>query len=600
MQNVHYTLDAADPNAHYFHVRCEIPTPAPGGQIVSLPAWIPGSYLIRDFAKNIVTIRASSAGENITLTKTDKSSWQAAPCAGPLLIEYTIYAWDTSVRTAYLDQHRGFCNGTSVFLRVHGQEHTTHRVTLTQPDMPGWRAATSMDIVAVDERGFGHYQAADYDELVDHPIELGNFTHTQFTAVGVVHHLVLAGKHNADLPRLCADLSAICEAHITRFADDSLQDKQPPFPHYWFLVNIVGNGYGGLEHRASTALLCSRDDLPQPTETKISQRYRDFLGLCSHEYFHAWNIKRIRPAAFIPLDYQREQHTDLLWAFEGITSYYDDYTVRRAGKISTHDYLQCLAQTLTRVQRSTGRQHQTVSESSFDTWTKFYQQDENAPNAIVSYYTKGALTALALDLRLRRESEITLDDVMRALWQQHGKPNIGVTERGIETLASQLSGLDLSDFFEQALRSTDDLPLAELLADFGVQLTWRAAVNLQDNGGPNSQTPPPTALGARWQKTADGLKLSHVFTGGAAQQAGLAAGDVLVALDHLQCTEARLQHTLQHRAVGEQLIVHAFRRDELQQHTLTLQAPPADTAVLQLLADLPTASAQRRQQWLGT
>jgi predicted metalloprotease with PDZ domain len=366
----------------------------------------------------------------------------------------------------------------------------------------------------------------------------------------------------------------------------------------------VGDGYGGLEHRSSCSLICKRDDLPRKGEVKISEGYRQFLGLCSHEYFHLWNVKRIRPERLKQADLSCEVHTSLLWAFEGITSYYDELALVRSGVIEVESYLELLAQTMTRVTRCSGRQKQTVTESSFDAWTKFYKQDENAPNAVVSYYTKGALVALALDLTIRQqtEGERSLDDLLRALWVNHGNPDIGIPEDGVERLAEKITGLDLKGFFDHALRSTDDLPLKELLASVGIGYRLTAAVSADDKGGLYKQeaaldeTPKPI-LGVR-VATANEAKLAVVFDGGAAQRTGLSAGDIVIAVDGIRATAKNLQQLIAQIPEGASIPVHAFRRDELMLFDVTPLPVPADTCRLELLQDVTNEQRQAFQLWL--
>ncbi|MGL6041255.1 MAG: M61 family metallopeptidase, partial [Deefgea sp.] len=327
------------------------------------------------------------------------------------------------------------------------------------------------------------YRAENYDELIDHPVEMADFTELKFLACGVPHRMVISGRHQADLTRLASDLQKICEYQIQFFGEPA------PFKEYLFLTLALGDGYGGLEHRSSTALICKRSDLPLPHEKEIKPGYLQFLGLCSHEYFHSWNVKQIKPAAYAPYDLQQENYSRLLWAFEGITSYYDDLTLVRTGLISQQTYLDLLSHTISSVERGHGRRVQNLEEASFDAWVKYYRQDENSPNALVSYYAKGALFALCLDLTIRRESSGTksLDDVMRALWQQFGRPfsvkQQGISESEWESFAQQVTGIDLSNLFELGLRSTVDLPLRELLTEIGVNWQQRGAVSSIDKGG---------------------------------------------------------------------------------------------------------------------
>jgi predicted metalloprotease with PDZ domain len=421
---IRYELALQDPAAHLLALTLTLNTPAPDGQVFLLPAWIPGSYMVRDFARNIVSIRAESGGRAVALKKLDKHSWQAAPCTGALTLRYEVYAWDLSVRAAHVDQTHAFFNGSSVFLRVAGYEHAPHLVELRRPAgvrYKHWRVATALPELAAPRYGFGSYVAAGYDELIDHPVEIGEFALATFEAHGVPHDFALSGLvPNLDMARLCADLKRICESQIALFEP---RTQAAPMTRYVFLARAVGDGYGGLEHRASTALLCARANLPVLGRPDMSDGYRGFLGLCSHEYFHTWNVKRIKPAVFAPYDLQAENYTPLLWLFEGFTSYYDDLMLVRSGVIDEAGYLKLVEKTVNNVLRGAGRSKQSVAESSFDAWTKYYRQDENAPNAIVSYYTKGSLVALALDLTIRAGSDgkKSLDDVMRMLWQRYGR-----------------------------------------------------------------------------------------------------------------------------------------------------------------------------------
>ncbi|MGK0359953.1 MAG: putative metalloprotease with PDZ domain, partial [Bradymonadia bacterium] len=456
-----YRVRPHDPAAHLFEVELTVAAPDPAGQALSLPTWIPGSYLIREFAKNIVFIEARSGERVVALTRTSKTSWRAEPIDGPLQVTMQVYAWDLSVRMGHLDETHGYFNGTSLFLRVDGQAETPCRIILEPPQSPrcaNWQVATTLPRIEGEPLAFGVFEAPDHEAAIDHPVEMGTFAHSTFMAEGVPHDVAITGRHTVDIDRLHADLERICAHHI-RFFDDAA-----PMDRYLFQVMAIGDGYGGLEHRASTSLICKRDDLPQPGMTEMTTGYRRFLGLCSHEYFHTWNVKRIKPKAYLPYDLSRESYTTLLWAFEGITSYFDDLALVRCGVIDVESYMTLLGQLLTRVWRVPGRHQQSLADSSYYTWTKFYRQDENSPNAIISYYSKGAVVALALDLtlRARTDGKVTLDDVMRALWQRYGKVGIGVPEDGIEALASELCGADLSGFFDEAIRGTEDAPIAEL------------------------------------------------------------------------------------------------------------------------------------------
>lgn len=597
---INYRIVPSDPAGHLFSVMLTVPAPDVRGQILTLPAWIPGSYMIREFARNIVQIRAESDGKKVALRKLDKHSWQAAPCQGPLTVHYEVYAWDLSVRAAHLDQTHGFFNGSSVFLCVAGQEAAAHIVEIQRPHGDGyahWRVATSLPELGAQRYGFGSYVADDYDALIDHPVEMGVFALASFKAHGVPHDIVVSGQvPNLDLARLAVDLKKICAAQIALFDPER---RRAPMQRYVFLTMAVGDGYGGLEHRASTALICARADLPSTAAPQeISDGYRSFLGLCSHEYFHTWNVKRIKPAAFAPYDLQVENYTSLLWLFEGFTSYYDDLMLLRSGLIDEAAYFKLVAKTINNVLRGSGRTKQSVAESSFDAWTKYYRQDENAPNAVVSYYTKGSLIALALDLTIRTEThgKKTLDDVMRALWLRYGQDfyargkqggkRIGITEPEVEALFDEISGLKLKRFFNRYVRGTEDLPLTQLLAPFGVRLS----------DGRDKEKPD---IGLRGVRNGSFCKVANVYEGGAAHRGGVSAGDLLLALDGLRVSATNLDALLSRYRVGDAVVLHAYRGDVLMTFEVTLATDSAPKWSLEAQSK-PLANARKRAAWLQT
>jgi len=543
---VAYKVQVHSLHAHLFSVTLTIAKPA-ALQRVSLPVWIPGSYLVREFSKSLQRLQARQGVKKVELNQLDKCSWQALCIPGqPLVLTYEIYAFDNSVRTAWLDTQRGFFNGTSLFLQVEGQEDTPHALTLVAgKTLPGWQVATGLPPQKISKNGFGTYLAGCYDELVDCPVEMGKFWSGTFVACGVPHRFVVAGAPPSfDGARLMADTQAICETEI-RFwhgAKTSARAKnKAPHASYLFMLNAVDDGYGGLEHRNSTALICNRKDLPrldnpalkpsasQPAtvKPKSSEGYTTLLGLISHEYFHTWNVKRLRPAEFARYDYTQENHTSLLWFFEGFTSYYDDLLLRRAGLIDDATYLKLLTKTINQVLQTPGREVQTVAQASFDAWVKYYRQDENTPNATVSYYTKGALVALCLDLTLRQEGKTTLDAVMRALWLRcQGGP---MTEADLTSVLAELAGRSFAKEISHWVHSTADLPLKPLLEAQGLTVLEEPAQIAQ-------------RLGLRVTETSS-IHLKTVLRGGAAEHAGFAAGDEWLGLEvgrGKSCTRWRL------------------------------------------------------------
>ena len=511
--SLHYQVEAADLHAHLFHITLTIAQPEVQQQ-VSLPVWIPGSYLVREFSKNLQRLNARQQGRAVQVQQLDKSHWQIdCVASSPLVLTYEVYAYDNSVRTAWLDTGRGFFNGTSLCLKVHGQESRVHALEVLNVRTTGhWQVATGLAPHKVNKRGFGTYLATDYDELVDCPVELGDFWSGEFKAGGVPHRLVVAGAAESfDSARLLADTQKICEAEI-RFWHDR---KRPPFKSYLFMLNVVDDGYGGLEHRNSTALIASRRDLPRLGESRQTDGYITLLGLISHEYFHTWNVKRLRPAEFAHYDYSAENYTQLLWFFEGFTSYYDDLLLRRAGLIDDTTYLRLLNKTINQVLQTPGREVQAAAQASFDAWVKYYRQDENTANATVSYYTKGSLVALCFDLMLRAEGDSSLDDVMRALWLRcKAGP---MAEADFAAVLRELGGRAYTRELAAWVHSTRELPLEELLGRHGVTVLEEPAQLAQ-------------RLGIRVTETS-GVVIKQVLRGGPAELAGIAANDEWIGVE---------------------------------------------------------------------
>lgn len=600
MSNTEYRLGISDADAHVIDVQMTLSSPDANGQVLSLPNWIPGSYMIRDFSRNIVSIRAQCEGSEVALVKVDKSTWRAPAGLAQLTIDYRVYAWDLSVRSAHVDRTHAFFNGTSVFLCAQGFESLPHRVFLQRPlhDInETFDVATTLPSKQVDTSGFGEYIAADYDELIDHPVEMGAFNRLHFTACGVPHEVVFTGGCYFDEQRVVDDLVRICEYEINFFG------KPAPYDRYVFLVMVVDAAYGGLEHRSSTALMITRENLPVQGEKEVSDKYLDFLGLCSHEYFHNWNIKRIKPARFVPYELQAESYTELLWFFEGMTSYYDDLILVRCGLITQERYLGVVSKTLTRVQRGAGRLTQSVTDSSFDAWHKFYKQDENAPNAIVSYYAKGALVALCLDSLLRGHSgsAVTLDKLMLLLWEQWTTTGQGIGEQEPQALVAQLVDKDFSDFFNTALYKTDDLPLNSALENLGVSLQWKARKSATDmggtrktaNGDDDHEEHKAYWMGANLIDAPGGVRITHVMSGSPAERAGLSAGDLLIAIAGFSVSKADVANHLARLADRRCVAIHYFRLGQLQESSLSIEAAPLDTAVLSV------TDQQVVDAWLG-
>jgi predicted metalloprotease with PDZ domain len=575
MPAISYRIELDDPQAHQFRVTLTVPHPAPA-QRLSLPVWIPGSYMVREFGRHVSRLEARQAGSAVALTQIDKTTWQAdCNARASLQVSYCVHAFDTSVRAAFLDASRAFFNGTSLCLRVEGREDSAHEIVLAK--LPrGWQVATSMS-----PGGKGGYASEDYDELVDHPFELGRFWRGAFKAHGVPHEFVVTGAWPGfDGERLLADAKKICEAQIGFW--HGTKKPKPPFERYVFLLNAVDEGYGGLEHRASTALIARRRDLPQKGVTVLTEGYATLLGLISHEYFHTWNVKRLKPVHLARIDYSRENYTPLLWFFEGFTSYYDDLLLVRAGLIDAARYLGLLAKTINNVAATPGRQVQSVAQASFDAWVKYYRSDENTPNATVSYYLKGSLVALALDLTLRREGQGTLDEVMRHLWRTTGGG--AIDEGSIAAALQQVGGRSFARELAAWVHGTGDLPLATLFDATGIE---------RRNEKPGFSA----ALGLRLAEGAAGVQVKHVLAGSAARRAGLAAGDELLAVDGWRLR--RLDEAQQWLEPGRPFVLTCTR----DQRVFTTTIAPDGSALANVALSLEAAPAKvalaLRRAWIG-
>jgi predicted metalloprotease with PDZ domain len=551
-------------------VKLRIENPSPNGQILQMPAWIPGSYLIRDFSKQIETIEAfalDKPNEALVLERIDNDQWRLPKVAGPVEILTTVYAFDSSVRAAYLDTERAFINPSSLCLAVKGQESLACAVVLVPPKdsyANTWTVQTGLQPAKVDDQGYGFYLAKNYDDLLDHPVAMGEFQIAHWQSNGVSHAMAIQGCiHEVDLERLATDLQAICTCTINLFEPKT---KKAPFQNYLFLVNAVLSGYGGLEHRNSTALLCRRDQIPQINSPLDETSYREFLGLCSHEYFHAWLVKRIQPKAFQPYQLDRRNHTRLLWLFEGFTSYYDDLQLFRSKRIDLKTYLKLVANNWNGILRGPGRLKQSLADSSFDAWTKYYQADENTPNAVVSYYGKGALLALGLDLKIRAftSNQKSLDDLMRLIWQIHGVTLDGIAEDGLDDLMRTLLGSGFNttwnEFKSRYIFGAEDIPIQKWIDSKFITVKQKKHSKLEQI---------KLQFGMRHSDSNGWLRVTHVLDGGAAQLAGLATGDLLASINGERITAARWDKVLSSLITG-QIIQICFYRDDLEHECMTV------------------------------
>ena len=576
---IQYQITPSNLNSHVFEVSIHFTSKADKTYTLSLPAWLPGSYMIRDFAKNIISISASNdENKSIELQAIDKQTWQVTAISDQTTIKYQVFAFDLSVRTAYLDNQRGFFNGSSTFLAIEELKEQNCSVTISAPkNINNWRVATGLPRAKnTNKYEFGEYIADDYAHLIDCPVALGDFDSFEFDVEGVVHHMVFTSKHYGDRDRIARDVSKLCQHHINLF-------EEAPFKEYWFITHLLADGFGGLEHKNSTILQASRFDLPNSNKPdELSEDYQAFLSLCSHEYFHAWNICRIKPKAFIPYQLNKESYTEQLWAYEGITSYYDDFSLYRSGIISFEDYLAILSKAATRVYRGQGELKQSVTQSSFYTWTKFYQQGPDAVNNIVSYYVKGSLIALWLDLTIREKSagKYSLDNLMKELWIHFGRPNIGTQQEDFINIVNVLCNEDISDDFYTLLNTATRVHLKDLLKNVGIAFNPSKfkELNKVDTVETSDYVP---YIGAHYKALPIGLKVSQVLENSPAANIGLAVNDVIIAVDNMQVTEKSLQKIADYLPENSEVPCHYLRDDQLITRTLQFADSPLSAVALQ-------------------
>ncbi|MGA6136791.1 M61 family metallopeptidase [Acinetobacter dispersus] len=564
---LHYQIEFDDYRQHLIHVTLRFL--ANPNQELWLPTWIPGSYLIREFSKHIESVKASDeAGRLLTIKKTEKNRWRLFNTDHELItVEYDVYAYDLSVRGAYVDQTRLYVNPACVCLGLIDQEQAACELELFLPDeLKHFQIATGLPSKSLVKGRFT-LKAENYDQLIDSPFELADQSRFSFEANGIPHEFVISGKHNTNLSRLEADIQKICQTEINMFGS-------APFQNYTFMTMATGNSYGGLEHCNSTSLITPRDDLPKADETEEpSQDYQRFLGLCSHEYFHSWLVKFIRPENFANYDLHKEAYTSLLWIFEGFTSYYDDLILLRSGVISQKSYLELLKAQIDRYLQNPGRSIQSVSESSFDAWIKFYRQDENSNNAGTSYYNKGSLVALCLDLGLRLRGS-NLDALMRRLYE-NTQNGIQVNDRTIFELCNELTGDNWIEQINHLINTTDELPLDQLFPEFGL------SYNIKDDKA--------LPFGLKVADKAEGVVVQQLRRDSAAAQAGLSANDVIIAIDGIKASEKLLAKYAKQKG---RFTVYAFRRDELLQ--LELQAGENSLTTVELKVE----DQQKVDRWL--
>ncbi|MCA9545590.1 MAG: M61 family metallopeptidase [Myxococcales bacterium] len=571
----HFTVRADPPEHHYFQVEARYA--AQGEQLtLFMPVWTPGSYLVREHSRHVEQVEARDAGgRRLAVQKVAKNRWQVdTDGAGPIAVRYRVYAFELSVRTNYLDAEFGLTNGPALFLLpVDAKADADYDVTLVPPG--GWGVHTALP--PHPQATGRHHFRADRDTLLDSPVVWGRPTVETFTVAGVDHHIVTVGAPAElfDPARAARDLAKLVDTQRAFWG------ALPGYDNYLFL-NVLADSGGGLEHKASTVIMGDRQVMRDP------EHYRDWLRLASHELFHAWNVKRLRPQALGPFDYEVENHTHSLWVAEGITSYYDGLLWRRAGLADDKAFLERLSKNIKRLQTSPGRHVRSLALASFDAWIRFYRHDENSVNADVSYYTKGAVVAFLLDAHLRKATadKVTLGDVMRAAYARFSGAK-GFTPAEFQALASDVAGVDLDDFFDRAVRGTADLDYGPALAWFGLRFK------------PADASPDPAGwLGLTTHGAEGRLYIKEVPTGTPAHRAGLAPNDELLAIGEHRIPAKGWDEARGRQAPGEQTSVLVARRGVLRRLPVTFAAEPAETWALEPDPKASPAQKARLKAWL--
>lgn len=586
---VHISVDLSQRHAHLFTVTMMLDNAAPD-QMLSMPVWTPGSYMVREFAQHVVSISAQEQGRPIAIEKTNKNTFMAKNSHQQLVITYQVYGFDSSIRAAYIDDRQAFFNGTALFLRPHGMDEARYLVSITAPQ--GWseaEVASNLNKLDTDVHGFGTYEADSYESLVDHPVQISSMRRLRFMAADIPHEIVLVGDVRAfDEERLVKDLASLCTSHIDLF------EGYAPFSSYLFIARFEEGGYGGLEHQSSTMLLASPYCLPKKGLQDADTNYRNFLSLCSHEYYHAWNVKKLRPHNLIRYNFDTECYTTMLWLFEGITSYYDDLQVRRSGLMSVSAYLDIMGKNYTKLLKNKGRTVQCLADASFDAWIKFYRPHENSQNTSVSYYLKGSFVALYLDLMIRHRSNnaVSLDTIMKRALSTYGVS--GVSEANFFALMAE-TGIDADTFKKDYIYGTRELDLGPVLDKFGITLSLgKDELSLDD------KTKMSAFLGIKVKFNDNGAAIiSSVEQDGPGMRAGLCPYDEIIALNNTRLDSDNASDLFASVAAGEAVRLTYARKRSMRDAVLNALELPVRVCKLSLKSAINSQEREALASWLS-
>jgi predicted metalloprotease with PDZ domain len=589
---ISYTVAMSDPASHELEVEMRVP-PLPGRDTADIvfPAWAPGSYLVRDFVRHVYELKVTDGrGRPLpreAVVRIDKQRWRITTGGRPFRVSYRVFAFEVSVRTSFLDSSHAYWNGTSVFFAVDGELARPCRVTVVPPPRSGWRVTTALPPVAGARLT---YAAVDFDELVDSPFEVGRHEVHAFSVGRTRFELALYGRTNAETARLVDILRRVVATTGRIFGGF-------PFDRYLFIVHALPVGSGGLEHRASVTMDIT--GLAFEDETA----YHRFADLAAHEFFHAWNVKRIHDAALGPFDYTRENYTRMLWLFEGFTDYLAHIIILRAGITGPRDFFKMIAEDWPKYATRPGRNETPLDELSFEAWIKQYKPAENFINRSVSYYEKGFWTGMALDLELRMANggRRGLPEMFRRLWERFGRRGQAIDEADVREAAAAVAGRSMDRFFERYVHGTSELHLPALLTAAGLDLAVRAE---WDEGGPTAseQDPVRSRRARAWTGIAlhpDRTTVRNVVPDSPAWRAGLTFGDEIVALGGARVTPSTFAKRVADRPPGERIRIAYFRRDQLEEATLTLALNPERRLSISPATNPGHQAAAVRSGWLG-
>ena len=571
---IFYQVSMSQPTSHLFEVCLQV-TNWQGAELnLKMPVWTPGSYLVREYARHVQDFVAEESNSQKTLAsrKISKNHWQIKTAnSSDITVRYRVFANDLTVRTNHLDANHCYFNGAALCFFIPGWDKQPITIKIVPP--ADWQVTTTLPKIAGETNTF---TARDFDTLVDSPVEVGKQKLYDFEVLGKPHQLAIWGEGNANPEQIIADTKKIIATEAKLF-------NGLPYEQYLFLLHLSGSGYGGLEHKDSCTLNYPRFGF------RDRDKYNRFLQLVAHEFFHLWNVKRIRPKALETFDYEAENYTTSLWFCEGVTSYYDILIPLQAGIYDRKTFLNNISKDITRYFNIPGRNVQPLGESSYDAWIKLYRRDANSDNNQISYYLKGELVSLLLDLliRAKHSNKRSLDDVMRLMWERFGKAEIGFTPQQLQNAIAEVADRDLAEFFYRYIETTEELPFEDYLEPFGLHL--KAVLEKE----------PVTYTGMKVQAENGSDQIKFVAAESPAAEAGIDPGDELLAIDGMRVTAQTLDERLKDYQVNDTIQVTVFHQDELKTLPVTLMPAQPSRYEIVVKDDISDTQQQNLSGWLG-